>query len=117
MDSKGLILGVTGLVLGVTGLAFSIFGFLNLYGSSGGVILFYLSLLGTLATIPCAAIGLPLSGAAFYQSRESGTLWGIPIAIAGCVTGVAAIVSSSWLGGWPLWAVMEFFDWAPYWAR
>lgn len=115
MDSKGLVLGVTGLVLGVTGLAFGIFGFLNLYDSSGGVILFYLSLLGTLATIPCAAIGLPLSGAAFYQSRESGThFWGIPIAIAGLVTGVAAVVSSSWLGGWPLWAVMAFFGWSPW---
>ncbi len=96
MDSKGLILGVTGLVLGVTGLAFSIFGALNLY--SVHFILAYLGLLGTVATIPCVAIGLPLSAAAFYQSRESGTRYGIPIAIAGCVTGVAAIVFSSWLG-------------------
>lgn len=116
MDSKGLVLGVTGLVLGVTGLAFSIFVALYYY-NVGSAVDFYLIVFGALAPIPCAAIGLPLSGAAFYQSRESGTLWGIPIAIAGLVTGVAAIVSSSWLGGWPLWAVMEFFDWAPHWAR
>lgn len=111
MDSKGVVLGVTGLVLGVTGLAFGIFGALYSYSSSGAIILSYLGLFGSLAAIPCAAIGLPLSGAAFYQSRESGTHYGIPVAIAGWVTGVAAIVSSSWLSGWLLWPAIAFFDW------
>ena len=112
MGSKGVVLGVTGLVLGVTGLAFGIFVALH-YDSVGSTMQFYLLVFGTLAPIPCAAIGLPLSGVAFYQSRESGTRSGVAIAVAGCVTGVAAIVSSSWLGGWLLWPAIAFFDWAP----
>ena len=113
MDSKGVVLGVTGLVLGIRGLAFGIFVALH-YDSVGSIMQFYLVVFGALAPIPCAAIGLPLSGVAFYQSRESGTRSGVAIAVAGCVTGVAAIVFSSWLGMWGLlWAATAFFDWAP----
>ena len=97
MDSKGLVLGVTGLVLGVTGLAFSIFVALNFY-NGGSAMDFYLIVFGALASIPCVAIGLPLSGVAFYQSRESRTRYGVAIAAAGCVTGVVATAFSSFGG-------------------
>lgn len=54
--------GVTGMVLGIIGLLFSLIPFF-----------------GAFVTIPCVAIGLPLSGAAFYQSRKFGTPIGIPV--------------------------------------
>ena len=107
MDSKGLVLGVTGLVLGVTGLAFSIFVALNFYSDGS----FYLIVFGALASIPCAAIGLPLSGVAFYQSRESGTRYGVAIAAAGCVTGVVATAFSSFGGVIVLFWASSLLGW------
>ena len=90
-------MGIAGMILCIVGLVFSAF-----------------PVFGAFIVIPLVGAGLPLSGVAFYQSRESGTYYGIPVAIAGWVTGVAAIVSSSWLGMWGLlWAATAFFDWAP----
>ena len=107
MDTKGQFLGVTGLVLGITGLAFSILAIsdVEVHSFRVSTSVSIPSLLGAMASIPCVAIGLPLSGAAFHQARESGTHTGIPVAIAGLVTGVAATVFSSWM----FWVV--FLTW------
>lgn len=97
MYTKGQFLGVAGLVLGVTGLAFSILAIsgVEVHSFRESTSVSIPSLLGAMASIPCVAIGLPLSGAAFHQARESRTHTGIPVA--GFVTGVAATVCSSWM--------------------
>ena len=78
-------MGKAGLVLGIIGLVVSLIPFW-----------------GAFVTIPCAAIGLPLSDSAFYQARKSGT--GSGVAIAGWVTGVVALV--------PINMLFVFFMWA-----
>lgn len=70
---KGNKIGVAGMVLGIIGLPFSLIPFF-----------------GALVAIPCVAIGLPLSGAAFYQSRKLGTPIGI--LIVAWVTNAMALV-------------------------
>ena len=86
-------MGKAGLVLGIIGLVVSLIPFW-----------------GAFVTIPCVAVGLPLSGSAFYQARKSGT--GSGVAIAGWVTGVVAIVFSSGVGTFILWyVIIPFFGW------
>lgn len=80
--------GIAGVILCIVGLVFSI-----------------APVVGGLIAIPCVVIGLPLSGAAFYRARESGTRSGVAIAVAGCVTGVVAIVFSSWVGTYMLYTI------------
>ena len=79
-------MGIAGMILCIVGLVFSI-----------------VPVVGGLITIPCVVLGLPLSGAAFYRARESGTRYGVGIAVAGCVIGVVAIIFSSWAGTFILW--------------
>ena len=78
-------MSTAGLVLGITGLVFVSIGFPFLqYFSSPLTILF-------------VVVGLPLSGAAFYQARTDGTSLIIPLA--GLATNAGALVFST-LGGW-----------------
>ena len=73
MRERNRRLGKAGLVLGIIGLVISL-----------------IPLWGAFVTIPCIAVGLPLSGVAFYRARKFGTPTGIPIA--GWVTNAIALV-------------------------
>ena len=75
-------MSTAGLVLGITGLAFCIAGFL----------FFFPILLAPLFV----AVGLPLSGAAFYRARTDGTSLTIPVA--GLAAGAVAAALSTPLG-------------------
>ena len=75
-------MSTAGLVLGITGLAFCIAGFL----------FFFPILLAPLFV----AVGLPLSGAAFYRARTDGTSLTIPVA--GLAANAVVPVLSSLVG-------------------
>ena len=75
-------MSTAGLVLGVTGLAFCI----------AGLIAFYPILLVPLFVV----VGLPLSGAAFYQARKDGTSLVVPVA--GLAAGAVAAALSTPVG-------------------
>ena len=67
-------MGKAGLVFGIIGLVFSLI----------------IPIWSQFVTIPCIAVGLLLSGLAFYEARRSGTRSGV--AIAGWVTNAIALV-------------------------
>ena len=75
-------MSTAGLVLGITGLAFCI----------AGTLFFFPILLAPLFV----AVGLPLSGAAFYRARTDGTSLTIPVA--GLATNAVVPVLSSLVG-------------------
>lgn len=79
-------MGKAGLVFGIIGLVFSL-----------------IPLFGAFVTIPCVAVGLPLSGVAFYQARKFGTPTVVPIA--GWVTNAIALVPINMLFVIFMWAL------------
>ena len=66
-------MAVSGMVLGIIAL---VFGFIPLFGA--------------FIAFPCLAVGLPLSGVAFYQGRKRGIAVGM--AIAGLAMNIIAFV-------------------------
>ena len=66
-------MAVAGMILGIVAL---VFGFIPIFGA--------------FIAFPCIAVGLPLSGVAFYQGRKSDS--GVGMAIAGIATNVVAFV-------------------------
>lgn len=66
---------------------------MNVAGMILGIVAFlfaFVPLVGTWIAIPCAVIGLPLSGVSFAKKRKAGE--GTGMAIAGIVTCVLAII-------------------------
>ncbi len=66
-------MGIAGMVLGIVAIVFA-----------------FILLIGPFISIPCIAVGLPLSAVAFFRDRASGRGYGM--AVAGIVTNVVAIV-------------------------
>ena len=85
-------MSTAGLVLGMTGLAFCI----------AGLIAFYPILLVPLFVV----VGLPLSGAGFYQARKDGTSLVAPVA--GLAAGAVAAAVSTPLGFIFAWVVAGY---------
>ena len=102
--------GAIGTILGIIGFAFGLIPLWVTFGPSAavgapGLGFVLILLLVPFVTISCVAVGLPLSGAAFYQARKFGTPIGIPIA--GWMINAIALVPISgtflylmWLSSW-----------------
>ena len=66
-------MGIAGMVLGTVAVVFA-----------------FIPVFGAFITLPCIAVGLPLSAIAFFRNRRQGR--GVGMAIAGIATNIAAIV-------------------------
>ena len=72
-------MATAGMILGIIGLVFS-----------------FIPAIGAFVAIPCAGVGLPLSGISFYRARKEDKSLSAPIA--GIATGLVAVfVSIGWI--------------------